>query len=191
MDGIDNAIQPNIDSAEYQRLRDEWAGTSAARIMAERNLGKVCFNCGSDKGIELHHVVPLKLGGTNNLSNIVVLCHRCHCAAHHGRHIRNYCNKEVSGRPHKVSNEQFEEAVKDYIDFKIGGSECKKRMGLSKSTHIADTSCYKKLKKEKGIARLKNNIDLIINKRGKITAGDTAGYIIYANGKTVNIYYGA
>ena len=41
-------------------------------------LGTVCCNCGSNLDVEYHHVVPLALGGTNNIGNIVPLCHVCH-----------------------------------------------------------------------------------------------------------------
>lgn len=47
-----------------------------------QKLGKTCANCGSTDKIEYHHIVPLVLGGTNNLSNIVPLCKVCHLKAH-------------------------------------------------------------------------------------------------------------
>ena len=178
------------DNKLYKELRDEWSSGGLVRTMAERSLGEVCYNCGSTEAIELHHVVPLKCGGTNNLSNIVVLCHKCHCAAHHGRHIRDYCNKKITGRPHKVNSKEFEDAIIDYINCKIGGSECKKRMGVKKGTHIADSRYYKQVIKERGIKSIKNNIDLIRNKRGDILDGDRAGYIIYINGNVEYKYYG-
>ena len=109
-------------------------------------------------------------------------------AAHHGRHIRDYCNKKVSGRPLTVDVAEYEKAILDYIYCKIGGRECKDRMGIGKSTHIADSRHYKKMLKEKGIKSVKNNIDLIRNKRGDINKGDKTGYIVYINGNVENIY---
>lgn len=168
---------------EYERLRTEWASGGLLRTMAERTLGTVCYNCGSTESIEMHHVVPLKLGGTNNLSNIVVLCHRCHCAAHHGRHIRDYVNKDVQGRPHKVSDEILESSIADYIQGHIGARECKELMGLSQKTHIADMSYYKRYLKDRGIKSVKNNIDIIMNKRGHIRPGDIVGAVEYKDGR--------
>jgi len=174
---------------EYKKLRDEWASGGLVRSMAEKTLGKVCYNCGSDECIELHHVVPLKLGGTNNLSNIVVLCHRCHCAAHNGRHISEYQNKEISGRPHNVEVEELDKALNEYVNGQIGTTECKARMGLSRKSKIGDMSYYKRFKKDRGIKAVKNNIDIIINKRGKVSTGDEVGFVEYEDGRVVyNIY---
>ena len=46
------------------------------------NLPHKCANCGSTDNLYLHHIVPLTLGGTNNLSNIVPLCGNCHSKVH-------------------------------------------------------------------------------------------------------------
>ena len=173
---------------EYMKLRDEWA-SSPVRVMAERNLGKVCYNCGSDEGIELHHIVPLKLGGTNNISNIAVLCHRCHCAAHYGQHIRDYQNKaNLTGRPHKVADEAITDAFEDLIAGKIGRAECKERLKLSQKSKISDMSAYKNFLKDRGIKSVKNNIDIIMNRRGFIKTGETIGYIEYKDGTIEDIY---
>ena len=61
-----------------------------------RKAGNICVNCGSTDGIEYHHIVPLFVGGQENETNIVPLCHRCHKAAHYGRNIQNYV--KVYGR---------------------------------------------------------------------------------------------
>lgn len=34
--------------------------------------------CGSNKYLQIHHIVPISEGGTNNLSNLLTLCGRCH-----------------------------------------------------------------------------------------------------------------
>ena len=44
-----------------------------------------CQNCQSDDTeavIDVHHIVPRGRGGSNRMSNQVVLCRRCHDAAH-------------------------------------------------------------------------------------------------------------
>ena len=50
--------------------------------------GAVCCNCYSYEGnnIIFHHIVPLSLGGTNNIANIVPLCEKCHNLIHHQCH---------------------------------------------------------------------------------------------------------
>lgn len=35
-------------------------------------------------GCEFHHITPVKDGGTNDLSNLIVLCPNCHKKAHYG-----------------------------------------------------------------------------------------------------------
>lgn len=46
-------------------------------------LPKKCYNCGSTENLNYHHIIPLALGGNNILTNIAVLCGRCHWAVHH------------------------------------------------------------------------------------------------------------
>ena len=59
----------------------DWSLRSAA--VAARD--KVCTNCGSTKTLQVHHVVPLSKGGTNQLSNLKLLCERCHQRVHGGK----------------------------------------------------------------------------------------------------------
>ena len=50
--------------------------------------GTICCNCCSYEGnnIIFHHIVPLSLGGTNNITNIVPICEKCHNLIHHQYH---------------------------------------------------------------------------------------------------------
>lgn len=41
----------------------------------------ICINCG-DYPCELHHVVPLSLGGNDIETNKVPLCSKCHAKVH-------------------------------------------------------------------------------------------------------------
>lgn len=178
----------NHNADTYDKLRKEWS-SSLVRTMAENTLGKVCYNCGCSDNTELHHIVPLKLGGTNRLSNIAVLCHKCHMAAHHGRHILDYCNKNLDGRPHNVPVEDIDSALSDYTTGVIGAKECKKRMGLSDKSHISDMTYYKTFLKNRNIKSVRNNIDLIMSKRGEIHNGVCIGHIVYIDGKKKALYF--
>jgi hypothetical protein len=40
-----------------------------------------CEECGSQETMESHHKVALSKGGTNERSNVVILCKKCHCKA--------------------------------------------------------------------------------------------------------------
>ena len=46
------------------------------RIVAKQNLAQ-CFFCGSTKKLRAHYIIPIKLGGTSDQSNLVVLCEKC------------------------------------------------------------------------------------------------------------------
>ena len=44
--------------------------------------GRRCSKCGKAGRLEVHHVVPMAAGGTNDLSNLIVFCRGCHIAHH-------------------------------------------------------------------------------------------------------------
>jgi 5-methylcytosine-specific restriction endonuclease McrA len=41
-----------------------------------------CGNCGSTKNLDVHHIVPLSCGGSNELGNLKTLCRHCHSLIH-------------------------------------------------------------------------------------------------------------
>ena len=174
---------------EYEEIRHESDTDYALRKMVANMNGGRCFNCGSRECIEYHHIVPLKVGGTNTITNYVALCHRCHCAAHYGRHIRDYANKKVSGRPHKAANEVMTAAFDELIAGKIGRTECRVKINLSGNTKVSDLRVFEEYLKEKGIKLLKNNIDIILSRRGYIAPGDIIGYVEYESGVVENLYW--
>lgn len=49
---------------------------------------KSCSTCGSRREIELHHIIPLAAGGTNDYFNLISLCHDCHMKLHHSLYNR-------------------------------------------------------------------------------------------------------
>lgn len=56
-----------------------WAGLRAQALDRD---GWRCCECGKAGRLEVHHVKPLKDGGSNRLSNLRTLCVSCHIAAH-------------------------------------------------------------------------------------------------------------
>lgn len=44
---------------------------------------KICATCGDTKNIEIHHIVPIALGGNNEYFNLIYMCHDCHIKLHH------------------------------------------------------------------------------------------------------------
>ena len=39
---------------------------------------KKCMKCGRSSELEIHHIIPIRKGGTNRIDNLVLLCKRCH-----------------------------------------------------------------------------------------------------------------
>jgi len=186
-----------INEEDCKRLREEWVN-SIEKVMAERNLGKTCYNCGSDEGVELHHVVPLKLGGTNKLSNIVVLCHKCHMAAHYGRHINDYigCDRETinakirSTRERKrLKRQQEEAAFGDYVHGRIGLKECRERISRPGKGRIDRLKSFIDYCDRHFIDCVYNGIDGRIENGEKPRMGQRIGYVVYKNGDRENIFW--
>lgn len=46
------------------------------KFVLERD-GNKCLKCGAESGLALDHVLPKSKGGSNRVSNLQVLCHKC------------------------------------------------------------------------------------------------------------------
>ena len=42
-----------------------------------------CSICGSNEEIDVHHKIPIKDGGTNEIENLIAVCRNCHEKLHH------------------------------------------------------------------------------------------------------------
>jgi len=126
---------------DSKELRKEWIKKKTGV-----SLGNVCYNCGSTEDVELHHIVPLSLGGTNNITNIAVLCHKCHMASHYGRNINEYKSKKkpVQIKRKLTFKEKIETTIPDYINGKISEMECKKILGIDDGVDIRKMKFFKK-----------------------------------------------
>lgn len=58
---------------EKQIIREE-----QRKIKLDIELPKRCGRCGSTENLELHHLFPVSLGGTNDKRNLLFLCKACH-----------------------------------------------------------------------------------------------------------------
>lgn len=52
-------------------------GYAKARALIDRD-GFKCGWCGSKDNLEIDHIIPRSLGGTNDLKNLRILCRDCH-----------------------------------------------------------------------------------------------------------------
>ncbi|MEB0170071.1 HNH endonuclease signature motif containing protein, partial [Pseudomonas sp. CCC4.4] len=59
--------------------------------------GSCCGNCGLTTGLEIRHVVPLSVGGTNSLGNLVTLCFDCHEKSYRKSQPYNFKSAQAEG----------------------------------------------------------------------------------------------
>lgn len=51
-----------------------------------KRLGIGCFNCGWNQGsCDVHHILPVSKGGSNDNENLTYICPNCHRLAHEGK----------------------------------------------------------------------------------------------------------
>lgn len=127
-----------------------------------------CYNCESTTdALELHHIIPLSLGGTNNPTNMVPLCERCHGLIHgmpwklghaeatkrgiekarrEGKQIGGVEGKKLTTKKSIKSKELIRKYSKDF-DGSLTDKDTMKLIGIARNS-------YYKYKKE-----LKNEID--------------------------------
>lgn len=60
------------------QIGDYGAFWGIAREDALKRDGHVCVVCGKTTALVVHHIIPLKLGGTHDIDNLMTLCHSCH-----------------------------------------------------------------------------------------------------------------
>lgn len=72
-----------IRTPKKQRHSDQRNELAKARQHGSINKPKVCCTCGGTNTLELHHIIPIAMGGTNDYFNLVYLCHDCHMRLHH------------------------------------------------------------------------------------------------------------
>ena len=145
--------------SNFEELRKEFDGYSF-RNMLDENLKQECANCGKTEMLEYHHVVPLALGGSNRISNIVCLCYWCHRQAHGCEKIHKLAGKENRGGRHRRKPvDNYQEIYDEYLTGKIGRKECERKLNLSEKSKLCDDKNFKSYLKDKGIVSHKNKID--------------------------------
>lgn len=75
-----------------------------------------CFNCGcKEEKLDIHHVVPISLGGTNNILNIVLLCAKCHGKIHNVDFLSMRNLSKKSRETESTFSKMSDEEVLDYL----------------------------------------------------------------------------
>ena len=76
---------PNIEGEEYQQgLMTGFKNAEAFVRWRDGNICRQCNGKSKDKSINVHHIKPRKLGGTDHPNNLVCLCETCHTKYHNG-----------------------------------------------------------------------------------------------------------
>lgn len=149
----------------YEQKRTEFNRPSFKDELKDK-LGTACCNCGSCDRVQYHHIVPLYLGGTNTLGNIVPLCHSCHYNAH-GLEI-----------------------LEEYKTGKIGRKECEQKLNLSSGNKLSDKWYYKEYLRDNHIKVIKNRVDMLsIPKCQKVDhSAEPIARVIYDDGREEKFY---
>jgi 5-methylcytosine-specific restriction endonuclease McrA len=85
--GVASIRRENYSTVNGFTQKDGWW---EVRKLVEKRSGGRCEalingkRCG-ERGNEVHHIIPLSKGGTNNPSNLICLCNFCHDKRH--RHL--------------------------------------------------------------------------------------------------------
>lgn len=71
---------------EWSKSNQNEKVSPGARTKIISRDGGSCLRCGLENQtrLEVHHILPVSLGGTNEDSNLATLCSHCHEAAHGG-----------------------------------------------------------------------------------------------------------
>lgn len=117
---------------------------------------KKCHICGDTEFLEIHHLIALKNGGTNDINNLLVLCQKCHKLVHNKIHK----NTSKNGRPKVIEFEDAEKHLKRYFNLEIGKQECIKLLGINPKSKTVWERLTKEYKEKYNINRFKNTIDV-------------------------------
>jgi hypothetical protein len=58
------------------------------RVEKVKERDRVCTSCGSHRFLQVHHITRLSKGGSNKISNLIMLCENCHKKEHGGRDFK-------------------------------------------------------------------------------------------------------
>jgi 5-methylcytosine-specific restriction endonuclease McrA len=110
-------------NAIVSKIHDVWIGLPPdwhERRRAIRSRDKnSCAECGVCSQLHLHHRKPIRLGGTHNLENLVLLCAHCRSEAQSGKELRYDGPQTVADdAPHLAERKValIDKAIKDGRD---------------------------------------------------------------------------
>lgn len=69
--------------------------------------GEQCNECGNRHHLHMHHITPLSQGGSNKVSNLILLCENCHSEEHNGRDFSGEFNKTETAFSKRVAEIRY------------------------------------------------------------------------------------
>ena len=153
--------------------------------------GNACANCGKTNDIELHHIVPLSVGGTNAISNVIPLCRECHRSIHfHKKSWEQHIHSSKTiGRPRcQECVPAYETIIEDYLRCRITKRDAAILLNVGCWNHLSERVWFKEYLRKTGVSEYKNNLSLLTNHNGELVDGQHIGYIV-RNGKREDFFW--
>ena len=98
------------DDTRRSTFKSEALSKSQRQSVLDRDEHR-CQNCGDggDSHLEVHHIVPRMVGGSNNKTNLITLCQKCHNQVQHPNQGSSKCcsdtdNNKISDFVNRVVN---------------------------------------------------------------------------------------
>lgn len=120
-----------------------------------------CELCGDTRNLEVHHIIPVVCGGSNDINNLIVICGACHAKLTPKNELiklgiqKAHADGVKSGRePIIIDDEKFGIEVRKWKD------GCQTARATMKNLGLKPTTFYKKVKE------LNTNVDQRNNGRG-------------------------
>lgn len=145
---------------EYQKSNRLDENIRKAIIIRDNN---TCKMCGKKKGVmEVHHILPKRLSGTDSIDNLITLCHKCHkkVTKRETKYIKYFnkildnedvnINKKLNHASHVMIGKKYlQDNLKDRgnLFLTTGGDTANKRYDWHiEKTHSNDAICITGLK---------------------------------------------
>jgi hypothetical protein len=97
---------------------EDWETTRQAVFVRDRER---CANCQAplEKAtLDVHHIVPRGRRGSNRLSNLILLCRRCHDAAH-GRGVAPAVTFYTNGQMTTDEFDEYHQLMREFKDHRL------------------------------------------------------------------------
>jgi len=182
-------MQHNHFKELYEKRKQ--SGHTALRQQVIEYCGTTCANCGSDREIEYHHIVPLSNGGTNQVRNFVALCSVCHLKAHGKLKYRNVWPRENAFEMEKP--EGVDATIEKFLKGELSKGDVCRAWGIRQDVTLHRIPFFRKYLEHHQVVSYKNFVDLRKNHRANSDGNDEeitylASVVIYYDG-TEERYY--